>query len=140
MQEARVSSTKSTSRVKAAECHCEREARQPRVKFTVPRSQAVPCCNSHFTHVSTHYFTLFIITAARFSILYFYPSFQLVHVGWVAAAGRGHQVARGSKSNAGKISTLTHYCLGWEALHRCIFHSDLDAKEMCYCQILKLCP
>ena len=76
-----------------------------------PTSGQVHC--SSLPSCSLMHFSLYTRTYPLFhtfhyhgssTVLYFYPSFQLLHVGWVAAAGRGHQVARGgSESNAGKI-------------------------------------
>ena len=46
------------------------------------------------------------------AVLYFYPSFQLLHVGWVGSskqlAARWHAAARATLE---KFSTPTHYCL-----------------------------
>ena len=96
-----------------------------------PTSGQVHCSSlascSLLMHFSLYCFTLFIITAAQFSI--FTQVFSCSTLGvWQLVF---HQVAHGDgdESNAGNFSTPTHYYLRREPLHRCIFHLDLDAKK-----------
>ena len=96
-----------------------------------PTSGQVHCSSlascSLLMHFSLYCFTLFIITAAQFSI--FTQVFSCSTLGVWQLVFRQVAHGDGDESNAGNFSTPTHYYLRREPLHRCIFHLDLDAKK-----------